>query len=52
MLISIDALGADVRVRHGSEFAVERMSFDRRVGTVEEAHAAVRAALAAPRVGP
>jgi hypothetical protein len=49
LLISIDALGADVRVRHGPEFNVERLGFGRRVETFDEARAAVRAALAAAR---
>ena len=26
--ISIDRLGTDVRVRHGNEYSVERLSFD------------------------
>jgi hypothetical protein len=43
--ISIDALGTDVRVRHGSEFSVERIGFDRRVHTLDAALAAVRASL-------
>ncbi|KAK9835196.1 hypothetical protein WJX81_005094 [Elliptochloris bilobata] len=35
--ISIDRLGTDVRVRHGNEYSVERLSFDTHVHTVEEA---------------
>lgn len=40
--ISIDATGADVRVRLGNEFNVERLGFDSRVGTLSEAITAVR----------
>lgn len=43
--ISIDASGADVRVRLGNEFNVERLGFDSRVGTLDEAISAVRSAL-------
>jgi hypothetical protein len=49
VLISIDALGADVRVRTGGEFNVERIGFGSRVETPDEARAAMRAALAAGR---
>ena len=49
VLISIDALGADVRVRHGGEFSVERLPFGCRVETVEEARAAVQGALSHSR---
>jgi hypothetical protein len=47
--ISIDALGTDVRVRHGSDFSVERIGFDQRVHTLDAAIAAVRASLARAR---
>jgi hypothetical protein len=40
--ISIDASGADVRVRLGSEFNVERLGFDHKVNNLEEAITAVR----------
>lgn len=40
--ISIDASGADVRVRLGSEFNVERLGFDQKVNNLEEAITAVR----------
>lgn len=40
--ISIDAGGADIRVRNGAEVSVERIGFDARVQSVEEAVAAVR----------
>lgn len=39
--ISIDATGADVRVRLGNEFNVERLGFDGRVSTLQEAITAV-----------
>lgn len=48
--ISIDALGTDVRVRHGSDFSVERIGFDQRVHSLDSAIAAVRASLARARV--
>ncbi len=35
--ISIDKLGADVRVRRGGEYSVERVGFDRAVESLEEA---------------
>ena len=47
--ISIDALGTDVRVRHGSDFSVERIGFDQRVHSLDAAIAAVRASLARAR---
>ena len=40
--ISIDKLGADVRVRRGGEYAVERIGFDRAVESLEEASAAMQ----------
>jgi hypothetical protein len=40
--ISIDATGADVRVRLGNEFNVERLGFDQKVNNLEEAITAVR----------
>lgn len=40
--ISIDATGADVRVRLGSEFNVERLGFDQKVNNLDEAITAVR----------
>lgn len=43
--ISIDATGADVRVRLGNEFNVERLGFNGRVGNLEEAIVAVREVL-------
>jgi hypothetical protein len=43
--ISIDATGADVRVRLGGEFNVERLGFDTRVHNLDEAIAAVREVL-------
>jgi hypothetical protein len=43
--ISIDATGADVRVRLGNEFNVERLGFSRRVTNLEEAIGAVKEAL-------
>eukprot|EP00775_Hariotina_reticulata_P007132 gene7132-7347_t len=43
--ISIDATGADVRVRLGSEFNVERLGFDSKVNTLDEAINAVKGAL-------
>jgi len=39
--ISIDRLGADVRVRFGTEYSVERIGFDQPVHTVEEATASM-----------
>jgi hypothetical protein len=47
--ISIDALGTDVRVRHGSDFSVERIGFDSRVHSLDTAISAVRASLARAR---
>ncbi|KAI8467308.1 MAG: pyridoxamine 5-phosphate oxidase-like protein [Monoraphidium minutum] len=47
LLVSIDALGADVRVRRGAELGVERLGFGRRVETPGDAAAAVAAAVAA-----
>jgi hypothetical protein len=46
-VISIDALGADVRLRHGLDLSVGRIGFRSRVETPPQAAAAVRAALAA-----
>eukprot|EP00879_Flechtneria_rotunda_P001961 GHRR01002135.1.p1 GENE.GHRR01002135.1~~GHRR01002135.1.p1 ORF type:complete len:357 (+),score=104.85 GHRR01002135.1:240-1310(+) len=43
--ISIDATGADVRVRYGSDFNVERLGFDHKVNTLEEAIQAVKQVL-------
>jgi len=43
--ISIDATGADVRVRLGSEFNVERLGFDSKVNNLNEAIVAVKGAL-------
>jgi hypothetical protein len=43
--ISIDATGADVRVRNGHDFSVERIGFDARVQNVDEAIAAVQGVL-------
>lgn len=43
--ISIDATGADVRVRLGNEFNVERLGFDHKVNNLEEAIGAVREVL-------
>ena len=40
--ISIDKLGADVRVRRGGEYSVERVGFDRAVNSLEEASAAMQ----------
>ena len=40
--ISIDKLGADVRVRRGGEYAVERIGFDRAVESLEEASVAMQ----------
>ena len=40
--ISIDATGADVRVRLGNEFNVERLGFDDKVNNLEDAITAVR----------
>jgi len=47
IFISIDASGADVRVRMGSEFSVERLGFSSKVHNVEEAIEAVKVAMAA-----
>eukprot|EP00882_Tetradesmus_deserticola_P005407 GHRQ01005690.1.p1 GENE.GHRQ01005690.1~~GHRQ01005690.1.p1 ORF type:complete len:360 (+),score=162.69 GHRQ01005690.1:446-1525(+) len=43
--ISIDATGADVRVRLGSEFNVERLGFQSKVHSLDEAIQAVKAVL-------
>lgn len=43
--ISIDATGADVRVRLGNEFNVERLGFETKVSNVDEAIVAVRQVL-------
>lgn len=43
--ISIDATGADVRVRLGSEFNVERLGFADKVHSLDEAIAAVKGVL-------
>jgi hypothetical protein len=43
--ISIDATGADVRVRYGSDFNVERIGFNQRVHTLDDALSAVRTVL-------
>jgi hypothetical protein len=43
--ISIDAAGAEVRVRQGAELTVERIGFETKVNTREEAVAAVRAVI-------
>jgi hypothetical protein len=43
--ISIDATGADVRVRLGSEFNVERLGFESKVHSLDEAIAAVKTVL-------
>lgn len=43
--ISIDASGADVRVRLGSEFNVERLGFESKVNTLDEAIKAVKEVL-------
>ncbi len=48
--ISIDATGADVRVRHGSDFNVERISFDVKVTNLDEAIGAVKRVLDRTRV--
>ena len=40
--ISIDKLGADVRVRRGGDYCVERMGFDRQVESLEDATAAMQ----------
>jgi hypothetical protein len=39
--------GADVRVRHGSEFTVERIGFATKVNNLEEARACIQRVLAA-----
>lgn len=41
-IISIDALGVDVRIRAGAEFGVLRMAFDTKVSNVCEAIQAVK----------
>ncbi|KAK9816434.1 hypothetical protein WJX72_000205 [[Myrmecia] bisecta] len=41
-LISIDRLGADVRVRTGTDYSVERLGFDIHVHTLEDAIAAIQ----------
>lgn len=43
--ISIDGTGADLRVRAGQEFSVERIAFDRKVHNLEEAVQGVRRAI-------
>lgn len=43
--ISIDASGADVRVRLGSDFNVERLGFESKVNDLDEAIKAVRQVL-------
>ncbi|KAL6762343.1 hypothetical protein V8C86DRAFT_2520386 [Haematococcus lacustris] len=45
LFISIDAGGVDVRVRCGSDFNVERISFGCKVHTLEEAHRALATVL-------
>ncbi len=42
IFISIDALGADIRVRNGSEFMVERISFNTKVHNMAEAVGAMQ----------
>ena len=49
--ISIDASGADVRVRHGSDFNVERIGFDARVEDLAGAIEAVRGVFGRGREG-
>ena len=44
--ISIDASGADIRVRAGSEFSVERITFGSKVHNKKEAIEAVRMIIA------
>ncbi len=40
VVISIDRLGADIRVRAGSDYSIERLGFPRDIHTVEDAIAA------------
>ncbi|CAD7702939.1 unnamed protein product [Ostreobium quekettii] len=44
-VIAIDALGADVRIRSGSGFAVLRVGFDAKVTSIQEAIQAVKRAV-------
>lgn len=44
-IISIDAIGADIRMRVGAEFAMSRLGFDMRVHNVDEAILAVESIL-------
>jgi hypothetical protein len=46
--ISIDGRGADVRVRCGGEYSVERIGFEKRVESLEDAMAAMAAVLKDP----
>ena len=39
-VISVDRLGADVRVRAGSDYSVERLGFSQDVHTIDDAVAA------------
>lgn len=41
-IISIDSLGADIRLRIGGEYSVERIGFNDRVRTETDAHAALK----------
>lgn len=50
MFISIDSNGADVRVRHGSEFTVERIGFDVKVNDLEDAKACIEKTIAVGRL--
>eukprot|EP00891_Asterochloris_glomerata_P005521 jgi/Astpho2/5521/Aster-02785 len=45
VLISIDKLGADVRVRSGSDYSVERLGWENHVHTLEEATAEMQSIL-------
>jgi hypothetical protein len=49
--ISVDARGADVRVRRGADYSVERLPFPTPVHSTEDALAATAALLAAGRSG-
>lgn len=49
--ISVDARGADVRVRRGADYSVERLPFPTPVHSTEDALAATAALLAAGRGG-
>lgn len=40
--ISIDKLGADIRIRRGGDYSVERVGFDMQVNSLDDALAAVQ----------